>query len=103
MPRSPARPATSAPGAPRDVRGDVELDLHAPVVGDTVAPFRAPARDTDPSALREADSLAVLPDDPAAATEQAQRRREEIGYPYFILGGDSATVSSPTVAKLAGQ
>ena len=47
-------------------RRDVELALHVPVIGDTVAPFMAPP-DTDPAALRAADSLAILPHDPVAA------------------------------------
>ena len=89
----------------RDFRAvrDVELALHVSVVGDTVAPFMASARDTDPAALRAADSLAVLPDDPAAAAEEVQRRREEIGYSYFVLGAGSADVLAPMVTKLAGQ
>jgi alkanesulfonate monooxygenase SsuD/methylene tetrahydromethanopterin reductase-like flavin-dependent oxidoreductase (luciferase family) len=92
-------------GIARDIRAvrDVELALHVPVVGDTVAPFMASARDTDPAALRDADSLAVLPDDPAAAAEEIQRRREEIGYSYFVLGADAAEVLAPMVAELAGQ
>ena len=92
-------------GMARDLHAvrDVELALHVPVVGDTVAPFMASARDTDPAALREADSLAVLPDDPAAAAEEIQRRREEIGYSYFVLGAGSADMLAPMVAKLAGQ
>ena len=38
----------------RDFRAirDVELALHVPVIGDTVAPFMASVRDTDPAALR---------------------------------------------------
>ncbi|HWO52739.1 MAG TPA: LLM class flavin-dependent oxidoreductase, partial [Ornithinibacter sp.] len=89
----------------RDFRAvrDVELALHVSVVGDTVAPFMASARDTDPAALRAADSLAVLPDDPAAAAEEVQRRREAIGYSYFVLGAGSADVLAPMVTKLAGQ
>jgi alkanesulfonate monooxygenase SsuD/methylene tetrahydromethanopterin reductase-like flavin-dependent oxidoreductase (luciferase family) len=83
-------------------RRDVELALHVPVVGDAVAPFMASARDTDPAALRAADSLAVLPDDPAAAAEEIQRRREEIGYSYFVIGSDSAEALAPAVAELAG-
>jgi len=82
---------------------DVELALHVPVIGDAVAPFMASVRDTDPAALREADSLAILPDDPAAAAEEIQRRREEIGYSYFVFGADFAQVLAPVVAKLAGQ
>jgi alkanesulfonate monooxygenase SsuD/methylene tetrahydromethanopterin reductase-like flavin-dependent oxidoreductase (luciferase family) len=89
----------------RDFRGarDIELALHIPVVGDAVAPFMASVRDTDPTALREADSLAILPDDPPAAAEEIQRRREEIGYSYFVLGADAAEVLAPVVARLAGQ
>jgi hypothetical protein len=63
----------------------------------------ASARDTDPGALRKADSLAILPGDPAAAAEEIQRRREEIGFSYIVLGAGSADVLAPTVTKLAGQ
>jgi alkanesulfonate monooxygenase SsuD/methylene tetrahydromethanopterin reductase-like flavin-dependent oxidoreductase (luciferase family) len=88
-----------------DVRAarDVELALHVPVIGDAVAPFMASVRDTDPAALRAADSLAILPDDPAAAAEEIQRRREEIGYSYFVFGADFAEVLAPAVAELAGR
>jgi alkanesulfonate monooxygenase SsuD/methylene tetrahydromethanopterin reductase-like flavin-dependent oxidoreductase (luciferase family) len=81
---------------------DVELALHVPVIGDAVAPFMAPP-DTDPAALRAADSLAVLPDDPAAAAEEIQRRREEIGYSYFVFGANVADALAPVVAELAGH
>jgi hypothetical protein len=88
----------------RNFRGirDIELALHVPVIGDTVAPFMAPP-DTDPAALRAADSLAILPDDPAAAAEEIQRRREEIGFSYFVFGGDFADALAPVVAELAGR
>jgi alkanesulfonate monooxygenase SsuD/methylene tetrahydromethanopterin reductase-like flavin-dependent oxidoreductase (luciferase family) len=89
----------------RDFRAvrDIELALHVPVVGDTVAPFMASVRDTDPAAMREADSLAILPEDPTAAAEEIHRRREEIGYSYFVFGAAFADVLAPTVASLAGQ
>ena len=59
--------------------------------------------DTDTAALRETDSLAILPDDPVAAAEEIQRRREEIGYSYFVFGADFAEAFAPAVAELAGQ
>lgn len=100
------------PGASRGevtqlVRGfrttrDVELAQHVAVVGDTVAPFMAPP-DTDPAALRAADSLAILPADPTAAAEEIQRRREEIGFSYFVFGADCADALAPVVAELAGH
>jgi alkanesulfonate monooxygenase SsuD/methylene tetrahydromethanopterin reductase-like flavin-dependent oxidoreductase (luciferase family) len=88
----------------RDFRaiGDAELAVHVSVVGDTVAPFMAPP-DTDPAALRALDSLSILPDDPAAAAEEIQRRREEIGFSYFVFGANSADKLAPVVAKLAGH
>jgi alkanesulfonate monooxygenase SsuD/methylene tetrahydromethanopterin reductase-like flavin-dependent oxidoreductase (luciferase family) len=82
---------------------DVELALHVPVVGDGIAAFMASARETDPAALREADSLAFLPDDPVAATEEVQRRREEIGFSYFVIGADFAEAMAPVVAALSGR
>ena len=81
---------------------DVELALHVAVVGDKVAPFMAPP-DTDPAALRAADSLAILPDDPTAAAEEIQRRREEIGFSYFVFGADFADTLAPVVSKLTGR
>ncbi|MQY29252.1 LLM class flavin-dependent oxidoreductase [Nocardia aurantia] len=88
----------------RDFRttGNVELALAVPVIGDAVAPYMAPP-DTDPAALRAADALTVLPDDPAAAAEEIQRRREEIGFSYFVFGADFAERFAPVVAELAGR
>ncbi|MEV0708480.1 LLM class flavin-dependent oxidoreductase [Nocardia aurea] len=82
--------------------GNVELALAVPVIGDAVAPHMAPP-DTDPAALRAADALTVLPDDPAAAIEEIQRRREEIGFSYFVFGADFAETFAPLVAELAGR
>jgi alkanesulfonate monooxygenase SsuD/methylene tetrahydromethanopterin reductase-like flavin-dependent oxidoreductase (luciferase family) len=81
---------------------DTELALHVSVIGDRVAPFMAPPA-TDPAALRAADSLAILPSDPAAAAEEIQRRREEIGFSYFVFGADFADALAPVVAELAGR
>jgi alkanesulfonate monooxygenase SsuD/methylene tetrahydromethanopterin reductase-like flavin-dependent oxidoreductase (luciferase family) len=88
----------------RDFRAvrDVELALHVPVVGDTVAPFMSPP-DTDTAALHAAESLAALPADPAAAAEEIQRRREEIGFSYFVFGAHVADALAPVVAELAGR
>src|SRR5581483_2361989 len=81
---------------------DVELSQHVAVIGNAVAPFMAPP-DTDPAALRAAKSLAVLPDDPEAAAGEIQRRREEIGFSYFVFGADFADTLAPVVAELAGR
>lgn len=82
-------------------RRDLELAQHVAAVGDGVAPFMA--ADLDTAALREADSLVILPSDPAAAAEEIQRRREEIGFSYFVIGADFADALAPVVAQLAGQ
>jgi alkanesulfonate monooxygenase SsuD/methylene tetrahydromethanopterin reductase-like flavin-dependent oxidoreductase (luciferase family) len=81
---------------------DVELALHVSVVGDAVSPFMA-SPDTDPAALRAADSLAVLPSDPAAAIEEVLRRREGSGFSYFVIGANAAEALAPVVAELAGH
>ena len=88
----------------RDFRAvrDVELAQQVAVIGDTVAPHLT-IPDTDPAALRAADSLAILPEDPAAAAEEIQRRREEIGFSYFVFGANAADALAPVVAKLAGH
>ncbi len=80
---------------------DIELALHVPVIGDVVAPFMTPP-DTDPAALRAADSLAILPSDSSAAADEVQRRREESGFSYFVIGANSADTFAPVVAQLAG-
>jgi alkanesulfonate monooxygenase SsuD/methylene tetrahydromethanopterin reductase-like flavin-dependent oxidoreductase (luciferase family) len=100
----PGDPRVEVTQLVRDFRAirEVELALHVPVIGDTVAPFMAPP-DTDAAALRAADSLAVLPEAPAAAAEEIQRRREEIGFSYFIFGADFADTLAPFVAELAGH
>ena len=81
---------------------DVELALHVPVVGDAVSPFMAPP-DTDPAALRAADSLLALPGDPTAAIEEVLRRREECGFSYFVVGANAADALAPVVAELTGH
>jgi alkanesulfonate monooxygenase SsuD/methylene tetrahydromethanopterin reductase-like flavin-dependent oxidoreductase (luciferase family) len=81
---------------------DVELALHVPVVGDAVSPFMA-SPDTDPGALRAADSLLVLPSDPTAAIEEVLRRREEGGFSYFVVGANAADALAPVVAELTGH
>src|SRR5919199_1740363 len=81
---------------------DLELALHVPVVGDAVSPFMAPP-DTDPAALRAADSLLVLPSDPTAATEEILRRREEGGFSYIVVGANAADTLAPVVAELTGH
>jgi alkanesulfonate monooxygenase SsuD/methylene tetrahydromethanopterin reductase-like flavin-dependent oxidoreductase (luciferase family) len=101
----PADPGAEIARLARDFRArrdDVELALHVSVVGHVVAPFMAPP-DTDPAALRAVGSLAVLPADPAAASEEIQRRREEIGYSYFVFGANAADTLAPAVAALAGH
>jgi alkanesulfonate monooxygenase SsuD/methylene tetrahydromethanopterin reductase-like flavin-dependent oxidoreductase (luciferase family) len=81
---------------------DLELAHHVAVVGDAVSPFMAPP-DTDPAALRAADSLSVLPSDPTAAAEEILRRREEGGFSYIVIGANAADALAPVVAELAGR
>jgi alkanesulfonate monooxygenase SsuD/methylene tetrahydromethanopterin reductase-like flavin-dependent oxidoreductase (luciferase family) len=102
MPQTETRAETVRRIRQFDNRRDLELALHVPVIGDSVAPFMA-APDTDPAAVRAADSLAFLPSDPSAAAEEIQRRREEIGFSYFVVGAHVASALAPVVAELAGQ
>jgi len=100
----PDEPRSEVARLARELRvvRDIELALHVSVIGDAVAPFMAPP-DTDPDVLRAADSLAILPDDPLAAAEEIERRREEIGFSYFVFGAEFADAFAPLVARLAGQ
>lgn len=75
---SPDEPRAEVTRPARDFRASptIELAVHVPVIGDTVAAFMAPP-ETDPAALRAADSLATLPRDPAAVPRKsnaAERR-----------------------------
>ena len=58
---------------------------------------------TDPAVLRAMDSPAILPGDPGAAVEEIQRRREESGFSYFVVGANAVDVLAPVVAELAGH
>lgn len=100
MPHTETRAETMQRVRAFDNRRDLELTLHVPVIGDAVAPFMA-GPDTDPAALRAADSVSYLPADPAAAVEEIQRRRAEMGFSYFVFGADVAAALAPAVAELA--
>ena len=102
MPQTETRAETTQRVRQFDNHRDVELALHVPVIGDSVAPFMA-GPDTDAAAVRAADSLAFLPCDPSAAAEEIQRRREELGFSYFVFGADVAGALAPVVAELAGR
>jgi alkanesulfonate monooxygenase SsuD/methylene tetrahydromethanopterin reductase-like flavin-dependent oxidoreductase (luciferase family) len=102
MPQTEARAQTMRRVRQFDNRRHVELALHVPVIGDSVAAFMA-SPDTDPAEVRAADSLAFLPSDPAAAAEEIQRRRDEFGFSYFVFGADVAGALAPAVAELAGR
>jgi alkanesulfonate monooxygenase SsuD/methylene tetrahydromethanopterin reductase-like flavin-dependent oxidoreductase (luciferase family) len=80
---------------------DIELAQHIGVVGDARAAFMGPPG-IDPAALRAADSLFILPDDPAAVVDELVRRREEIGFSYVVFGAAFAEAFAPVVAQLAG-
>ncbi|MHA7985728.1 LLM class flavin-dependent oxidoreductase [Rathayibacter sp. CAU 1779] len=81
---------------------DLELAQHVGVVGDARAAFMA-APGTDPVALRAADSLFRLPDDPSEVVDELQRRRDEIGFSYFVFGAAFAELLAPAVARLTGR
>src|SRR5436305_2540040 len=101
FPGEPPGELARLPPHSRAIR-DAEPALHLSMIADSVAPFMAPP-DTDPAALRAADSLAILPDDPSAAAEEIQRRREEIGFSYVVVGAAFADALAPVVAMLAGR
>ena len=75
----------------RDFRAirDVELAEQVAVIGDTVSPHLA-IPDSDPAALRRRTRWRYFRKTRAAATEEIQRRREEIGFSYFVFGANAA-------------
>jgi alkanesulfonate monooxygenase SsuD/methylene tetrahydromethanopterin reductase-like flavin-dependent oxidoreductase (luciferase family) len=102
MPQTEPRAETARRVAEFDNRRDLELVAHIAVVGDGVAPFMA-GPDVDTEEVRAADSMSYLPADPAAAAEEILRRREELGFSYFVLGADIAAPLAPVIADLAGR
>jgi alkanesulfonate monooxygenase SsuD/methylene tetrahydromethanopterin reductase-like flavin-dependent oxidoreductase (luciferase family) len=102
--QAPDEPPGEVTRLAREVRAarDIELALAVSVVGDRIAPHMAPPG-TDTAAAHAADSLLALPDDPAAAVDEIQRRREEIGFSYIVFGIDFADTFAPVVAELAGR
>jgi hypothetical protein len=46
--------------------------------------------------------MLVLSDDPRAAIDEVQRRREEMGFSYVVIGADFAETMAPAVAALTG-
>ena len=76
--------------------------MHVSVVGDAAAPFMGPPN-LDTAALHAKESLLALSDDPAAAAEEIERRRAELGFSYFVFGAGQAETLAPVVAKLTGR
>jgi alkanesulfonate monooxygenase SsuD/methylene tetrahydromethanopterin reductase-like flavin-dependent oxidoreductase (luciferase family) len=101
MPHVESRADTAARVAAFDNARGLELALHVPAVGEAVAAFMA-GPDLDVAAVRAADSVSWLPDDPAAATEAILRCREELGFSYVVLGAEPARPLAAAVAALAG-
>lgn len=81
---------------------DAELANAVSIVGDRVAPHMAPPG-IDTAAAHAAGSLVALPADPAAAADEIERRRAEIGFSYVVVGADVADAFAPVVARLAGR
>ena len=75
------------------------LSQHVAVIGDAVAPSWSRYRPAARRGLAGDHSR----DDPAAAAEEIQRRREEIGFSYFVFGADASDALAPVVAELAGN
>ena len=53
--------------------------------------------------LRYDPSVEQIRPEEAAAVEEIQRRREEIGFSYFVFGAHVAGALAPVVAELAGR
>ncbi len=102
MPQTGTRAQTTQRVRQFDNRRDVELAL-ARTRDRRLGRSVHGRPDTDPAAVRAADSLAFLPSDPSAAAEEIQRRRDELGFSYFVFGADIAGALAPVVAELAGR
>lgn len=89
----------------RESAGDRQLELCTSlfVVGDRMPPHAERYIGVDLSALRSANSLALLDGDPRAMADELQRRRDELGTSYVTVGADFAAELAPVSELLAGR
>jgi alkanesulfonate monooxygenase SsuD/methylene tetrahydromethanopterin reductase-like flavin-dependent oxidoreductase (luciferase family) len=78
----------------------VLLALNVFVVGDTTPPGLERFIGASAEELRRRDSLAWLPDDPAAMHEELERRVSELGLSYAIVNAAFMDAVAPVAAEL---
>ena len=101
---SPGESRAEAAQMARDFRAirDVELAVHVPVIGDARAPFMA-SPDTDPAALRAADSLAFSRMTRRPPPRRSSGAATRPASPTSSSAPTSPTALAPVVAELAGR
>ncbi len=77
------------------------LALNVFVVGDSTPPGLERFIGASAEELRQSDSLAWLPGEPAAMREELERRVRELGMSYAILNAAFMDAVAPVIAELA--
>lgn len=81
----------------------IEISMNVFVVGDDAPPWMQRFLGTDPGALREANSLAMLRGSTQDMIDELERRRERFGASYITVQGVFMEALAPVVRALAGK
>lgn len=81
----------------------IEISMNVFVVGDEAPPWVQRFLGTDPAAMREANSLALLRGSTQEMVDELERRREWFGTSYITVQGAFMEALAPVVQQLAGK
>lgn len=87
-----------------DRAGQIEFAAPVFVIGDGEAPsFVRQFLQTDAATLAERDSLMILRGSPQGMADELRRRRETIGYSYYVVNGAYVEEFAPVLELLSGR
>ncbi len=81
----------------------IEISMNVFVVGDQAPPWMERFLGTDASAMREANSLAMLRGSTQEMVDELERRRDRFGATYITVQGAFMEALAPVVEALAGR
>lgn len=81
----------------------IEISVNVFVVGDDAPPWMQQFLGTDPAAMREANSMAMLRGSTQDMVDELERRREWFGASYITVQGVFMEALAPVVERLSGK
>lgn len=81
----------------------IEISVNVFVVGDDAPPWMQQFLGTDPAAMREANSMAMLRGSTQDMVDELERRREWFGASYITVQGVFMEALAPVVEGLSGK